>query len=88
MYEDFVDCNGGNRFLSTLLVGITEVKAEVSAFDPEGSICFRSETLQYYFVGLECAYTGQQGCFDKVFPRLGCSNTKDSDKTSVRSIWS
>lgn len=55
MYEDFVDCIGGNKFLWTLLVGLTDVEAEVIAFDPEGSVCFRSETLQYYFVELECA---------------------------------
>ena len=64
------------------------MEVEVIAFDPEGSICFTNETLQYYFVGLECAWTGQQGCFDKVSPRLGCSNAKDSDKTCVRSLWS
>lgn len=47
----FYFCNGGNKFLSSLSVGIIEVKAEVIAFDPESCICFRSETLQNYFVG-------------------------------------
>lgn len=53
-HKDFGNCNDGNTFLGTLLANLTVIEAEVITFDQE-VFFLRSNSLQYYFVGLECA---------------------------------